>query len=105
MEIAEWVRRYDTERHRYERLADKIRQLLAEILHDEGIRATCESRAKCLESFREKIGRSGKDYRDPLVEVTDLAGVRLILQSLEDVERVGRVIAREFEIDQTRSVN
>jgi ppGpp synthetase/RelA/SpoT-type nucleotidyltranferase len=97
--------RYEAERPHYERLATKIRGLLAELLANEGIRAECDSRAKTVESFREKIARPGKEYSDPLTDVTDLAGIRVVLHSLADVERVGRIIATEFEVDRTRSVN
>ena len=99
------AQRYGADRHHYERLGTKIRDLLAELLREGGIQAECESRAKTVESFREKIERDGKDYADPLADVTDLAGVRVILRSLTDVEKVARIIAGEFDVDQARSVN
>jgi ppGpp synthetase/RelA/SpoT-type nucleotidyltranferase len=105
MDVTAWTKRYGEERPQYERLSAKACQLLRDILRDEGVSAECVYRAKDVESFQEKIARTGKDYRDPLREVTDLAGVRVIVQSLEDVERVGNIIVREFSIDELRSVN
>lgn len=64
-----------------------------------------ECRAKSLESFRKKIERPDKAYADPLREVSDLAGVRVILYYEEDVRKVCRLIEREFVIEKSQSVD
>ncbi|MBC7752368.1 MAG: hypothetical protein H7Z73_11760 [Candidatus Saccharibacteria bacterium] len=37
-----------------------------------------ESRTKDVTSFREKVARSSKAYGDPLSEINDLCGLRVI---------------------------
>ncbi|MDQ1071552.1 GTP pyrophosphokinase [Streptomyces canus] len=57
-----------------------------------------EGRAKDVASFAEKIQRKGGKYVDPMAEVTDLAGIRIITYYLEDVERIASIIRREFSV-------
>jgi len=57
-----------------------------------------ESRTKSPKSFSEKIATKGK-YQNPLEEITDLAGLRVIVYYPRDVRAVGALIDREFEID------
>jgi len=44
-------------------------------------------------------------YKDPLTEITDLVGIRIITYYLEDVGRVGDILKGEFEIDEANSVD
>jgi ppGpp synthetase/RelA/SpoT-type nucleotidyltranferase len=101
----EWVARYRTERPRYERFTGEVRELLKKLLSHEGIKATVETRTKEVDSFAGKISRPGKNYTNPLSEVSDLAGLRIIVDSLTDVERVAQLLRSEFVIDAARSVN
>ena len=57
-----------------------------------------ESRTKTVKSFSEKIATKGK-YSDPLEEITDLAGLRVIVNYPRDVRAVGALIDRELEVD------
>jgi ppGpp synthetase/RelA/SpoT-type nucleotidyltranferase len=54
------------------------------------------SRAKSLNSFAEKISR--KQYVNPLQEITDLAGVRLVFLYKSDRQKIEKIIESEFEI-------
>lgn len=62
-------------------------------------------RAKTPEKLREKIYREGKLYKDPLNEITDLAGVRIITYFTSDVDKILPLIENEFEIDRENSVD
>ena len=64
-----------------------------------------ESRAKTVESFKGKVEREDKDYTDPLNEITDLSGVRIISYYNSDVDEISNLIRREFEIDEKNSVD
>jgi putative GTP pyrophosphokinase len=64
-----------------------------------------EARAKSVDSFREKITRAGKHYDNPLADVTDLCGVRVIVYYLSDVDKVGELIANQFRVDSARSID
>jgi ppGpp synthetase/RelA/SpoT-type nucleotidyltranferase len=63
------------------------------------------SRAKTPEKLKEKFSREGKDYKDPLKEITDLAGVRIITYFTSDVEKLIPIIEEEFQIDWKNSVD
>jgi ppGpp synthetase/RelA/SpoT-type nucleotidyltranferase len=56
-----------------------------------------QSRAKSPESFREKCLRDGKSYNDPLHQISDLCGARVIVTSKEELETVCQVIEDLFE--------
>lgn len=103
MSSIDWVARYEEERPRYERLTLKLKSLFEELLNHEGIKFIVEGRAKDIESFKGKMNR--KDYENPFDEMTDLCGVRIVLQSLKDLDAVIELIEREFSVDQNRSIN
>lgn len=88
----------------YEKLTSKLKILFEELLATEKINATIEARTKSIESFNEKVCRPGKAYENPLDEVTDLSGIRLILRTLDEVSAVGALVEREFSVDINRSV-
>ena len=98
------VKRYEEERPRYERFTKKLHSLLDELLRAKGLEVVLESRTKAAASFAEKLNRPEKKYDDPLREVTDLSGVRIIVQTLADVPVVASLIAKEFAVDQARSL-
>ena len=61
-----------------------------------------ESRTKTVKSFIEKVTSKGK-YANPLDEMTDLVGIRVIVYYPDDVRAVGALIEREFDIDWANS--
>ena len=95
------LRRYiENERPNHVRYTAKLSQLLRELLADAGIEiAQLDSRTKSVESLVEKANREGKSYDDPLREITDFTGVRIITYFREDVSRVAEIIRREFVVD------
>jgi ppGpp synthetase/RelA/SpoT-type nucleotidyltranferase len=105
----EWIEDYRSKRHLYERFCLKVRLLLEDILSSNGISyQVVEARAKTVESFAEKIGRAGKTYVQPMEEITDLAGLRIILYYLyylDDVQQTCNLIQREFKVDDARSID
>jgi putative GTP pyrophosphokinase len=104
--LAKWIEQYEALRPQYERLCTRVGALLADILSGAGVAyQVIESRAKNADSFAEKLGREGRAYSDPLSEITDLAGIRIILNYVSDVERVSQLINAEFRIDTSRSVD
>ncbi|PZF81709.1 GTP pyrophosphokinase [Jiangella anatolica] len=101
----DWGARYGARRGMYEQYAGRLQILLRDVLTSAGIDVVqIEARAKTVESFVEKIGRKGHDD-DPLATMTDLVGLRVITYYVEDVERVGQLIAREFEVDEENSAD
>lgn len=75
--------------------------MLEDILEANSIKyQVVESRAKDIPSFEEKISRPGKSYSDPLKDITDLCGCRVIVYYEDDVDRVAEAIKAEFRISE-----
>ncbi|HEY0638433.1 MAG TPA: hypothetical protein VGD67_12365 [Pseudonocardiaceae bacterium] len=88
----------------YESLARKLEDLIQELLKDAGIDVIqVESRAKTVESFEGKLRR--KSYADPLAEMTDLVGLRVITYYIEDVDEVEKILRAEFTVDEENSLD
>lgn len=97
---------YREVRPQYERFTAKLKSLLHELLEASGVEVhAIESRTKTVESLTEKVTRDGKSYTNPLGEISDLTGLRIILYYQDDVDRVSSLLDREFQIDSTRSVD
>lgn len=64
-----------------------------------------ESRTKDARSFQEKIGRASKAYIDPLDEITDLSGIRIIAYYEEDLHKITELIEKEFDVDWDNSMD
>lgn len=79
-----------------------VKTLLESLLSVEKISVhTVQGRVKTVDSFLQKA----EDYKDPFSEITDYIGLRVICYIPSDVEKVCKIIEREFDIDKTRSVN
>ncbi len=89
----------------YHEFTDKLLNLIIELLNEHKIDAQIESRTKSIENFAEKIQREGKDYRNPLEEITDLVGIRIIAYYKEDIDKIGVIIEKEFDIDWENSID
>src|SRR3954466_7068712 len=95
------VERYRSGRPLYEGFALKMPPLIRDILEANNIRyQVVESRAKHTSSFEEKISRPGKSYGDPMKDITDLCGCRVIVYYQDDVDRVADAIKAEFLISE-----
>ncbi|WP_413363445.1 GTP pyrophosphokinase family protein [Lysinibacillus sp. 3P01SB] len=105
MEIREWEKKYREQRFKYESLTNRLRTLLEELLKTKGIKVTIESRTKEIDSFLGKVNRPNKSYENPLDEITDLSGIRLIVNSVNDVDEVAKIITDQFIIDKDKSIN
>jgi len=102
--INDWEKWYKEQVHIYEQFTTKLHVLIEELLADIGIKGTIESRTKSVNSFLEKINRPNKKYLNP-DEITDLSGIRVILRTKNDVEKISEMLDREFLIDRKNSVN
>lgn len=90
----------------YRLVAERVRDLLASVLEQEGIRIhSITARDKTPGSLKEKIEREGKAYDNPLTEITDLAGVRVIAFFPSDIDRILPAIHREFAVDPVHTVD
>ena len=96
-ENPEAVKRFIEQQPDYEKLCAEVAYILNRELNKAGVEfsnITC--RAKSLNSFLEKIQR--KSYRDPIAEITDFAGVRVVCLYIDDLKKLENVISEHFEI-------
>lgn len=101
----EAVDAYEAVRPAYEECAQAVYSVLNTALQAEGVPVhSIEARAKTPESFGEKASIPADDnpnspkYEDPLAEISDLAGVRVITLLLDTVDRVSSLIEQEFDV-------
>lgn len=91
------IRKYLELLPKHENLCEEVQYILESKLSDAKIEiAHTTSRAKKLHSYCEKIER--KSYSDPLKEITDLAGVRVVFLYLSDLKKIEKIIENEFDV-------
>lgn len=95
---------YLGERSKFDLLGNKIVSILNEIIETEEIQVhSISSRSKEVESFLNKAMK--EKYKNPLEEIHDLAGIRIITFVRSDVEKVSNIIKRTFNIDNENSID
>ena len=99
------VEQYGRKKDLYQDFAETVRDILADAIASRGLRVNdIQFRAKELESFGKKSiapkeqSPGEPKYRNPLAEITDLAGVRVITFFPRTVDQVGECIQSEFDI-------
>ncbi len=83
-----------------EALVERLRAELLPILPQVQV----EGRVKTVVSFAEKLCRKPK-YSDPLRQITDLCGVRVLVGSEAEIALVGRTIRALFTVDEANSLD
>jgi ppGpp synthetase/RelA/SpoT-type nucleotidyltranferase len=87
---------------RYKIVADKIEELIKEILISKNIQIhSVSSRVKSLDSYL----RKAEKYKTPKNEIMDYIGVRITTYVLKDMETVASIIENEFSIDKDNTIN
>ena len=91
------IRKFLDLRPKYEKLGQEVAFVLEALLRAEGISfATVSHRTKKLDSFCEKVVR--KKYSEPLSQVTDLSGVRIVYLYKSDRAHLETLIENTFKI-------
>jgi ppGpp synthetase/RelA/SpoT-type nucleotidyltranferase len=92
-------------RPQYEQFCEIAKVIVEQALARAGIKIhSVESRAKDVASFGKKVGQASEEnpsipkYAEPLREITDLAGLRIIAFFPKAIEDIDRIISEEFEI-------
>ncbi len=101
----QFLTKYALERGAYAEFAAQLETILGRAASLYAPLAVIQTRAKSLSSFSEKAVRKGDKYRDPLRQMTDLCGARVIVHTLEEVDRICEFIKANFEIDETNSLD
>ena len=107
MDSEEHISKYSLElQSGFKSLAIKIQELLSSILADNQITThSITAREKSLASLRNKINKEAKSYINPLDEITDLAGVRIITYFPSEVDKIIPIIEKQFTIDRKNSID
>jgi ppGpp synthetase/RelA/SpoT-type nucleotidyltranferase len=64
-----------------------------------------DSRAKTIPSFAEKVIRKAEKYDDPIHQLTDLCGARVITNTQQECDRIISFIRENFRIDEENSID
>jgi len=102
--VAAAVEEYEDLRPRYQSLAETVRNILTHAIPEDCGIHSIEARAKDVDSFRRKAEKPDDDdrtkpkYSDPLTQITDLAGIRVIAFFPKSLQRVCEAIEREFDV-------
>ena len=103
-EYEKYVDEYKNLRPKYESFTKTLEDTIEKLLNIDKISFShIESRTKTIESFKNKISRDGKNYDNPIKEITDLSGIRIIIFSNNDILPVEKIIKDEFDIDEKNS--
>ncbi len=110
MSPQEWGARYSAYHDWYQWQTERLESRIIAILGTAEMDVfNVESRTKEVHSFIGKIEarNSGKEakFGDPLREITDLVGVRIITYYREDVDAVGEIIQENFQVDKATTVD
>lgn len=99
------VESYQTHESLYADFARAVYSILTTCLENEGIKVhSIDHRGKSIESFGQKSARAADDnpnrpkYADPLRQITDLAGARIITYFTSTEARVDPIIYDQFEV-------
>ncbi|MFY9611635.1 MAG: hypothetical protein WAU45_23855 [Blastocatellia bacterium] len=96
-ESPEIIRSFIEIRPQYEQLCSEVAYIVRKRMKDSGIEySAITERAKTLKSFSEKLTR--KHYDNPIQDVTDLAGVRVVYLYKSQRGLIEKIIESEFEV-------
>lgn len=96
---------YQNSLSRYEGFLEVMKKILVEALADNGIKiAPIDGRVKSLKSFGQKASESDSrdpnqpKYGNPLDEIKDMVGLRIITFVLETLDKVDTIIHEELQV-------
>jgi putative GTP pyrophosphokinase len=102
--IADSIKWYSENKIVYEQLSKKVESIIQEILIDQKIPIhAIYSRAKEIDSFSKKI--EDTKYNNPILQITDLSGIRIIAYVESDLDKISKIIEDHFEIDKENSID
>lgn len=95
---------YDEHFDIFKKLVDKAQNIINDSIKENNIQINSISgRVKEKDSFCEKALKD--KYNDPINEITDMAGIRIIAYVNSDVDKISKIIENEFDVDKENSVD
>jgi len=92
-----------SEKCRYKLYADTLAAILTAACELHAPDGIVSAREKSVASFAEKAARKAHKYDDPVHQMTDLCGARVIVNTLDQMNLVCDFIRRHFKIDEANS--
>ena len=99
------VQAFKDERLNYVKYADTLEDVLEKACRLDAPMALVSSRAKTVESFAEKILRKYDKYKNPVKQITDLCGARVVTHTQAEADRLCEFVEKHFEIDEGNSLD
>jgi len=97
MDIETLSREFQAREHVYNHLKGEALFILERAIERTDIKLhSISSRVKKLDSFLDKAQR--KEYENPLDDIQDVVGLRIVCLFISDIERIGKVIRESFSI-------
>lgn len=88
----------EEKKNHYDRYAETLKRVLEKACAVHLPEAVVQVRSKSVDSFAEKCVRKADKYKDPVRDMTDLCGARVIVQTLDQVAAVRTFIKANFLI-------
>ncbi|MEI6856574.1 hypothetical protein [Psychrilyobacter sp.] len=105
-DITHWVEEFEDNMQEYEIFIFHLQQKVEKILKDNNIFCVkTESRVKSLDSFKKKLEIKKDKYENPLEDMTDILGIRIITYYREDLDSILNLLKENFKIDYKNSTN
>jgi ppGpp synthetase/RelA/SpoT-type nucleotidyltranferase len=103
--VDHWTREYRRVMPRYEEYALTLQAILKQAGREYASLSIVQARPKSVSSFAEKILRKRHLYTNPLQDITDLCGARIIVHLQSEVSALSDFIKDNFEIDWANSID
>lgn len=98
------IQEYDEQYRNYSSFSNSLKSLIERFLLNAGVEVhTIATRVKDRKSLEKKI--ITKERYNKLSDITDIVGVRIITHYSDDVDKIARVIEKEFLVDKENSID
>lgn len=102
--VATYEKWYSDNKDLYSACAITVQKLIDTLLSQEGVPFhSIQYRIKTQDSFLAKC--DNPKYTDPVNEITDVCGLRVITYTNKDVSRICEIIEQNFSVDKKNSIN
>lgn len=95
----EQINRYKELRPLYKQYTKILKEILMNLISGCSSEFIIEGRTKTISSFANKIINPAKKYINPIIEINDLCGIRIILPNLNEMNAVCDIINNNFIVD------
>ena len=95
----EQINRYKELRPLYKQCTKILKEILMNLVSGCSSEFIIEGRTKTISSFANKIINPAKKYINPIIEINDLCGIRIILPNVNEMNAICDIINNNFIVD------